>query len=53
MSSYLRQGFFPLKEGYTHDGNVLLSFGIWEVPEASNDEAKNDPEWHDTEPEVE
>ena len=36
--SYLMQGRYPLREGMTHDGNVLLSWGLWEIPDAANDE---------------
>lgn len=40
--SYLAQGLYPLREGMTHDGNVALSWGLWEVPEADNE-----PRWAD------
>lgn len=36
--SYLLQGKYPLREGTCHDGSVLLSWAIWTVPDASNDE---------------
>lgn len=40
--SYLLHGRFPLREGATHDGAVLLSWGTWTPPEADNDD-----EWED------
>lgn len=40
--SYFGYGLFPLREGHTHDGNVLLVWGLWEVPQADNDD-----EWVD------
>jgi hypothetical protein len=49
--SYLTQGAFALREGTMTgfppgEGGVLLSWGLWQIPDAENDE-----EWLDPEPE--
>lgn len=56
--AYFRQGTFPLREAvsaivvtekdkpvrvYGHRGPTALSWGLWEVPEADNDEEFDPP----------